>query len=227
MTVAAAERLSELESFADIARRLGDIPPNRIVWLPRAATEDDCVRYCEAHGPAELIDGFLVEKATGFRESLLAASVIMFLKNFASPRKLGLVGAPDALMRVRPGQLRLPDVGFITWERLVATDAHNQKIAPFGPDLAVEVLSESNTRAEIDQKRREFFGAGTRLVWVIDPKARTAEVYDDPARPNQMTLVREADALVGGSVLPGFRLPLADLFADLEPPAPTTSPDGK
>ena len=216
-----AETTAELESFADVSHRLGDIPPSRIIWLPRTATESDCVRYCEVHGPAELIDGFLVEKAMGYRESLLAASLIMFLKNFTSPRKLGLVGAPDAIMRVRPDQLRLPDVSFVTWERLLATDAHNQKIAPFGPDLAVEILSESNTRAEIDQKRRELFGAGTRLVWVIDPKTRTAEVFSDPAQPNQATTVRETDALDGGSVLPGFTLPLAELFADLDPPVPT------
>jgi Uma2 family endonuclease len=156
----------------------------------------------------------------GYRESLLAASVIMFLKNFTSPRKLGLVGAPDAIMRVRPDQLRLPDVSFVTWERLLATDAHKKKIAPFGPDLAIEILSESNTRAEIDQKRRELFGSGTRLIWVIDPKTRTAEVFSDPTQPNQMTPVREGDALDGGTVLPGFTLPLAELFSDLEPPAP-------
>jgi Uma2 family endonuclease len=211
---------TELETFADIARRLGDISPERIIWLPRPATEEDCVHYCERHGPIELIDGFLVEKAMGYRESLLAVLLIHHLTNFVLPRKLGLVGAPDAIMRVRAGQLRLPDVSFVTWERLLATDAHNKKVAPFGPDLAVEVLSEGNTRAEIDQKRREFFAAGTKLIWVIDRKARTAEVYDDPARPNQMTLVRESEALDGGAVLPGFRLTLADLFADLDPPTP-------
>jgi Uma2 family endonuclease len=218
MTTATAE--SATETFADIAGRLGDIPPGRIIWLPRTATEEDVVRFCEEQRPVELIEGFLVEKAMGFRESLLAASLIMFLKNFTSPRKLGLVGAPDAIMRLRPGLIRLPDVSFITWARLLATDAHTKKVAPLGPDLAVEILSEGNTRKEIDQKRRELFAAGTKLVWVIDPKSRTAEVYDDPARPNQMILVREADVLEGGAILPGFHLPLADLFADLDPPAP-------
>jgi Uma2 family endonuclease len=220
MTAATAEPVGDLETFADVARRLGDVPPHRIIWLPRPATEDDCVRYCEAHGPAELIDGFLVEKAMGYRESLLAAIPIHHLLSFVLPKKLGLVGAPDAIMRVRPGQLRLPDVSFVTWDRLLAADAHNKKIAPFGPDLAVEILSESNAHAETNQKRRELFGAGTRLIWVIDPKTRTAEVYADPSRPSQMTPVRETDALDGGAVLPGFRLTLADLFGDLEPPAP-------
>jgi len=211
------------ETFADIAGRLGDIPPERIIWLPRTATEEDVVQFCEEQRPVELIEGFLVEKAMGFRESLLAATLIMFLKNFASPRKLGLVGAPDAIMRLRPGLIRLPDVSFITWDRLLETDAHTKKVAPIGPDLAVEILSEGNTRKEIEQKRREFFVAGTKLVWVIDPKTRTAEVYDDPTQPNQMVLVRETDVLEGGTLLPGFRLPLANLFADLDPPnQPTT-----
>ncbi|MBY0460058.1 MAG: Uma2 family endonuclease [Gemmataceae bacterium] len=228
MTTATADRpivepdaVSGRETFADIARRLGDIPPDRIIWLPHPATEDDCVRYCEKHAPAELIDGFLVEKAMGFRESLLALSLARYLANFAHPRKLGLVGGADAIMRVGEDQLRLPDVSFVTWERLLATGAHHAKVAPLAPDLAVEVISEGNTAAEIDQKRREFLAAGTRLVWVINPKTRTAEVFADPSRPNEFTLVREADALDGGAVLPGFSLPLAELFSDLEPPAPT------
>ncbi len=229
MTTATAEPVAErvatgLESFADVARRLGGISPDRIIWLPRPATEEDCVHHCERHGPAELIDGFLVEKAMGYRESLLTVALIRFLANFILPRKLGLVGGPDAIMRLRGGQLRLPDVSFVTWERLIATDAHNKKVAPLAPDLAAEVLSESNTRAEIEQKRREFFKAGTKLIWVIDRAARTAEVYADPKRPDDMTLLREGDTLDGGSVVPGFALPLADLFADIEPPAPA-APD--
>lgn len=224
MTTAIAEpgtgpAIGTTETFADIAERLGGIPSSRIIWLPRPATEDDAVRFCEARRPVELVDGFLVEKALGFRESLLASLLIHHLTNFVLPRKLGLVGAPDAIMRLRPGLLRLPDVSFISWDRLLATGAHTRKVAPLAPELAVEVLSEGNTRTEIDQKRRELFAAGTQIFWVIDPKTRTAEVFDDPARPNQMTPSREADALDGGTVLPGFRLPLADLFNDLEPPA--------
>lgn len=216
----------EQETFADALRALGDIPVERIIWLRREATEEDCIRYCEVHGPAELVDGFLVEKAMGFRESLLASVIIHHLLAFVLPRKLGLVGAPDAIMRVRKNQLRLPDVSFVTWARLLETDAHKKKVAPFGPDLAVEVLSADNTQAEMDRKRREFFAAGTRLVWVIDPKAGTATVYDDPARPNHATAIGETGSLDGGTVLPGFTLALAELFGDIEPPAntaPTTN----
>jgi len=119
MTTAIAESKVETqfdlpETFADIAERLGDIPLNRIIWLPRPATEDDVVRFCEARRPVELIDGFLVEKAMGFRESLLASLLIHHLTNFVLPRKLGLVSAPDAIMRLSPGLVRLPDVSFIS-----------------------------------------------------------------------------------------------------------------
>jgi Uma2 family endonuclease len=208
------------ESFADIAERLGDIPFSRIIWLHRPATEEDVVQFCEEKKRlVELIEGFLVEKATGFRESLLASFVINYLVTFTKPRKLGLVGAPDAIMRLRPGLVRLPDVSFVSWDRLLATQAHKKKVAPLAPDLAVEILSEGNTRKEIDQKRREFFEAGTKLMWVIDPLAWTAEVYDDPNQPDHATLIRETEVLDGGQVLPGFRLSLAELFADIEPPA--------
>jgi Uma2 family endonuclease len=211
------------ESFADVADRLGGIAPHRIIWLPRAATEDDVVSFCEKNRLVELVDGFLVEKAMGFRESLLASSLIMFLKNYTSPRKLGLVGAPDAILRLRPGLVRLPDVSYISWGRLLGSGAHTMRVSPVAPELAVEIISDGNTRTEIDEKRRELLRAGTLVVWVIDQRTRTAEVYDDPTRPNQVTLLRETDAFDGGAALPGFRLPLADLFGDVEPPTEPAS----
>jgi Uma2 family endonuclease len=82
------------------------------------------------------------------------------------------------------------------------------------PDLAVEILSPSNTADEIQRKRGEYFNRGTQLVWIIDPRARTAEVFTAPAAS---TLLHEADTLDGGVVLPGFTLPLRDLFAELDP----------
>ena len=81
------------------------------------------------------------------------------------------------------------------------------------PDLAVEVLSESNTPAEMARKRQEYFTAGVRLVWFVDPDARTEEVY---TAPDQSTVVNEEGTLDGGAVLPGFTLPLRDLFPELD-----------
>ena len=81
------------------------------------------------------------------------------------------------------------------------------------PDLAVEVLSESNTPEEMERKLREYFLAGVRLVWMIDPRKRAAEIYTTPDAPSGT--LDESQALDGGKVLPGFTLPLAELFARL------------
>jgi Uma2 family endonuclease len=201
------------ETFADIARRLGDIPPERIIWLPRPATEADVLRAAagEPKRLTELIDGILVEKAMGQCEGFLAASLIAFLMAHVRANRLGVVGAPGTILRLKPGQNRLPDVSFTAWASLPTADAHLQRVGAYAPDLAVEVVSEGNTRAELARKRAEYFAAGTKLVWEIDPDARTVAVYTGPTAH---TLLTAADALDGGAVLPGFALPLADLFDD-------------
>ena len=81
------------------------------------------------------------------------------------------------------------------------------------PDLAVEVLSESNTAEEMARKLREYFAAGVRLVWMIDPRDRTATVFTGPELSRMLD---ETHTLDGGDVLPGFQLPLRDLFAELD-----------
>jgi Uma2 family endonuclease len=77
----------------------------------------------------------------------------------------------------------------------------------------VEVLSAGNTPGEMARKCQEYFAAGVRLVWVVAPEARTVEVYTDP---DQSTVRHEVDTLEGGAVLPGFALPLRELFAELD-----------
>jgi Uma2 family endonuclease len=89
--------------------------------------------------------------------------------------------------------------------------------------LAIEVLSRSNTPREMQRKLREYFEAGVKLVWFVDPEARTVTVHDSPA---ELRVVQEGESLDGGSVLPGFVLPLRELFSELdrqrtEPPAAT------
>ena len=80
-------------------------------------------------------------------------------------------------------------------------------------ELAVEILSPSNRPGEMARKRREYFAAGTRLVWQIDPRKRTAQAF---TAPRVSTRLDESQTLDGGDVLPGFTLPLRDLFARLD-----------
>jgi Uma2 family endonuclease len=211
----AATQRRQPDTLADVLRRLGDIPPHRILWnpFPGTATEADQLRYVEGHPKrlVELVDGVLVEKAMGTRESFMAATLIAILMGFVRPRRLGLVGAPDIILRVQKGRNRMPDVTFTSWERLPAADAHLQPVGDFVPELLVEILSESNTKREIARKRREYFKGGAKLVWVIEPEDRTVAVYTDP---KTHTILTAADTLTGGDVLPGFSLPLADFFND-------------
>ena len=81
------------------------------------------------------------------------------------------------------------------------------------PDLAVEVLSTSNTTAEMDRKLRDYFTSGVRLVWLVDARPRQATVC---TAVDCCTVIDAAQTLDGGDVLPGFVLPLADLFTILD-----------
>ena len=203
------------ETLADVLDRIGNVPLERILWTPRpgTATEADQLRILGGHSKrlVELVDGILVEKAMSYRSSLFAATLIVILGEFVRQRRLGVIGAPDALMKMATGRNRLPDIHFTPWDRIPTADAHLQAVCKYPPDLAIEVLSEGNTPEEMAVKRRDYFGAGARLVWIFDPYAKTVSVYTDP---EMFALLGTSDTLDGGLPLPGFRLPLAELFDD-------------
>ena len=77
------------------------------------------------------------------------------------------------------------------------------------PDLAVEVISRSNTRKELEEKLREYFEKGVRLVWFVRPKTRVVDVY---TAPDQLTRLTASMRLDGGDVLPGFSVAVGELF---------------
>jgi Uma2 family endonuclease len=176
------------------------------------ATEADVIRADDHEDRlCELIDGVLVEKAVGQYESKIAGWVIFFINSYLSEHPIGDAFAPDGPMRVAPKQIRMPDVAFVSKERASNT---GEAILPVSPDLAIEILSPSNRPKEMRRKLRDYFAGGTRLVWYIDPKTWTANVYTSPA---DVTAIDSDGVLDGGDVLPGFKLALADLFAKVGP----------
>lgn len=200
------------ESFADILHELGDVPPERIIWLPRPATDDDQIRFVDVHKRlVDLVDGLLVEKVVGQRESLYAISLSSAIYPFVKKNKLGTVSMADAIMRLRPGLNRLPDVSFTAWSSLPTDTAHLKSIADYPPDLAVEVISKGDRPGELARKRQDYFTNGTKLVWIVDPDEQTVEVFTGP---EESTTLSATDTLTGGTVLPGFELPLAEYFND-------------
>ncbi len=206
----------EIPRVADLLERLGGISPVRVRFypLPGTATEADVVEI-EAREKrlCELVDGVLVEKPMGFKESQLAAAIVTAISVFVKPGKLGVVTGEGGMVRLFPGLVRIPDVAYLSRERLPGGRVPREPVPQLVPDLAVEVLSASNTSAEIDRKCREYFEAGVRLVWLVDPDARKVTVLEGLDRSS--TLSGDA-SLDGGAVLPGFTLALAELFAELE-----------
>ncbi|HTU19474.1 MAG TPA: Uma2 family endonuclease [Gemmataceae bacterium] len=205
-------------TVADVLKQLGDIPPQRVRAhpAPGTATERDVLHILDHENRlCELVDGTLVEKPMGVLESCLAGDIICLLGSFVREQDLGIVTAPDGTLRLMPGLVRMPDVAFISWNQLPKRKYPNEPIASLFPDLAVEVLSESNTRGEMKRKLKEYFLSGTQLVWIVDPIQRTVDVY---TAPDRFTRLEEGEVLDGGGVLPGFELPLKQLFARVEKP---------
>jgi Uma2 family endonuclease len=203
-------------TVADLVERLGNIPLSRVLMdpLPGHATEDDLLKAERRYNRLyELVDGTLVEKAVGFHESLLAAALIQLLRQFVIPRNLGVVPAPDGMVRLFPGLVRAPDVAFASWDRFPGRKLPEEPIPDLAPDLAIEVLSKSNTRAEMKRKRGEYFSVGVLLVWEVDRKHRTVSVYTPDGA---VTVLKASQRLEGGDVLPGFVLELNDLFSELD-----------
>ncbi len=208
-----AAKLAPPETLADLVERLGDVPLHRIRMhpYPGTATVKDVIRLCDREPKrlCELIDGVLVEKAMGHEESRLAARLIHVLGNYLDEHDLGIVSGADGPHQILSDQVRFPDVAFIGYERIPAGANPHTSVPDWIPSLAVEVISESNTKKEMARKLKDYFDAGVALVWYVDPPTRTVRVYHSP---ESVVTLTDADELDGETVLPGFRLAIGDWF---------------
>jgi Uma2 family endonuclease len=193
-------------TVADLVQSLGDIAPERIRMIPTpgTATEDDLLqdRGCE------LIDGVLVEKAMGFFEGRLGSILLHLIETWLESHDIGFCNGEGAYTRMSEGNVRVPDVSFFRWEK-VEGKVPRDPVCDVAPNLAVEVLSRTNTKAEIDKKREQLFGSGVELMWVVDPIKETVEVWSS-VRDCHIAGIN--DVLDGGQVLPGFEVSIKDWF---------------
>ena len=215
MTTVAAP--ATFETMADIWEKVGCVPLHRILMVPTpgTATEADVIamegkankRLCE------LIDGVLVEKAMGFRESALALALVGLMQPFVRLNNLGILAGEGGMMRILPNNVRIPDVSFVSWDRLPGRRMPTRPVPHLAPNLAVEVLSQGNTVAEMERKRQDYFQAGVELYWEVDPEERIIDVYTSPTQMTRLTVV---DTIDGGTVLPGFTLSVQTWFDDMD-----------
>lgn len=136
-----------------------------------------------------------------------------FLGNFVAPRRLGWILGADGFVWLFGAQLRAPDVSFVRRDQRPRGRLLDKGYADIAPALAVEVFSPGNTVREIERKRADFFASGTELFWIVYPDRQEVEVSTSQETHR---VLRRDDTLDGGSVLPGFSLEVAELFAAVE-----------
>jgi Uma2 family endonuclease len=170
-------------------------------------TADDLWRMGDSDVRRELGDGEVIEQPlAGGIHGYVVAQLCGWLGSYvdAHRRGSGVVGVGFVLgLPSDPERVRAPDLAFVSMEKLPEGFIHG------APDLAVEVLSPSDNPVDVQQKVRDYLEAGSRLVWVLAPLARSATIY----RPDGSTrLVREPESLDGEDVVPGLAIPLADVL---------------
>ena len=173
-------------------------------------TADDLRRMPDDGWRYELLRGRLLrEPPAGAEHSWLGVTLAARLRDFVHVRELGFVFGADCGFRITtdPDTVRAPDVAFVMADRLPTGPPRGY--VPFAPDLAVEIVSPTDRMSDVTRKVVDYLDAGTRLVWIIDAVNRTAAVH--PGR-SDVIMLRDSDTLDGGDVLPGFRLPLAELL---------------
>ena len=160
----------------------------------------------------ELIAGELVEvMSAGFIHGIITQRIGRFIGNFADENNLGEVTAAETGFILGENTFRGADSAFISIENLKKY-GYPQGFFPIAPDIAIEVVSPSNTSEEMMEKVSLYLRNGSRLVWIIYPKNRVVAVY---RQNNLVSILRETDTLEGEDILPNFQLPLEKLFADL------------
>jgi len=161
----------------------------------------------------ELWDGELHRvPGAGTTASDLAQWIGMLIGLFVRPRRLGVLTGADGtyVLGHSPQTVVVPDVAFVRWERLPGR-ARPDGYCPVPPDLAVEVISPSDEPGDIARKRELYRRAGVPLVWWVDPWRRAVAVYRDGMLAGEFGA---GDELDGGDVLPGFRVAVAEIFAE-------------
>ena len=159
----------------------------------------------------ELVEGELVVMGpAGGRHGRIANIISYFLTQFSRDRQWGLVFAAETgfLLRRAPDTVRAPDVAFVSSERLGTGEAP-AGFLELAPDLAVEVVSPSDSAADVQGQVEDWLGAGTQLVWVVYPDTRSVTVYRSL---HEVEVLSEPAALDGAPVLTDFAVPVGDLF---------------
>jgi Uma2 family endonuclease len=171
----------------------------------RTITDEELLQLPKDGNKYEVVDGELQMSPAGLLHERIVARLIGLLAPFVKEGNLGDVLGSNVLYVLSTGNKRAPDISFVAAGRL-PEDAVFPQLAP---DLAIEVLSPSDTPRQVLDKVGEHLEAGVHLVWVIDPEKREAAVYRGPTA---VRVIDQGGTLTGDDVLPGFSCPLSEIL---------------
>lgn len=160
----------------------------------------------------EVIDGRIVEKVQMGTYPVELASILQgYLDPFV--RRAGVGRAIiEVLFRIDARTEYRPDLAFVSHAKWpLSRRAPKKQPWEIVPDLAVEVISENDKGEEVLGKTRDYFRAGVRAVWLVYPSLEVIHIFDSFT---QIRVLTRADVLEGGDLIPGFRLPLSELFLE-------------
>ncbi len=193
--------------------RLGGISLDRLQTPPAPGTATVVDLVSAGKSACELVEGTLIRRPSDFFVSVFVSYLLSRLMPHVREPNLGILTNALAPVEILPGTVRVPDLAYTPWSRLPGRRIPTVPVAAVVPELVVNCFRVGNTRGEMVRKRGEYFRAGVRLVWEIDPRARTVRVYTSETA---YTDLAATDTLDGGVVLLGFAVPVAELFAELD-----------
>ena len=178
---------------------------------PKLLTAEDLLRLDSKGVKGELIRGeFCETMSVGVGHGQIVMKLGTLMGATVLTRRLGRLIGSDAgvLLERDPDTVREPDIAFISAARL-PLDEWVDGYLEIVPDLVVEVISPSDSRREVNDKARMWHSHGVPLVWAAYPETRTIDVH---RADGSITTLRENDILDGGEILPGFAVPVRDIF---------------
>ena len=176
--------------------------------LKGPATIDDLLQCPEDGRKYELVDGEIVVSPTGFRHAEVVTKIVLIIATFLEEFPVGRVLADNLGIAFPNGNLRSPDVTFVSYGKL-PREQSPEGFGEFIPDLAVEVLSPHDSLKQVGQKIGEFLECGVPLVWLVDPSRKTVTAYRSLSETEQLSA---AGIITAAPVLPGFSCPVSRFF---------------
>ncbi|MGH8593364.1 MAG: Uma2 family endonuclease [Gammaproteobacteria bacterium] len=176
-----------------------------------AVTSDELLRMPNDGHRYELLDGELRKMApAGQKHGRIIINITTPLDQYVRANQLGAVYAAETGFQLtrNPDTVRAPDVAFVSSERL-AKLGEVEGYWPGAPDLAVEVISPSDSYADVEDKVFDWLTAGTRLVIVVNPRKRAVMLYKSLS---EISVLTEGDTIDANDVVPGWKLPVRNVF---------------